>query len=70
MELRHFVREVYRIIMQTAPDDMIPLVDTDQDEHMKAIAKRYAALREFSFGVPVHVFLCDDFLFCPILQAN
>ncbi|KAK3930790.1 Protein FAM193A [Frankliniella fusca] len=40
MELRHFVREVYRIIMQTAPDDCMPIVDSSQDEHMITIARR------------------------------
>lgn len=40
MELRHFVREVYHIILETPRDDVMPIVDSSQDERMKAIAKR------------------------------
>lgn len=40
MELRHFVRGVYHIIMETPPDGVMPIVEPSQDEHMKAIAKR------------------------------
>lgn len=59
MELRHFVREVYHIILETPRDDVMPIVDSSQDEHMKAIAKRYKLDKAliFMFVGPILLFL-------------